>query len=214
MCWNCIGCKFLYHTLQLCAFVFYSSMDHEIWMKQALKVAQKGLSQGEVPVGCVLVYKGEVISEGHNEVNVTMNATRHAEIVAYDKLLNYCQKNNLNVTELCHHLTVYVTVEPCVMCACALRLAGICQVVYGCDNERFGGCGSVLDVHNKPLYTQSMTTEKVMSPSTEAVEDKRDAVMLSPLLVTTSGILKIEAVKLLQQFYEGNNPNTSANSIK
>lgn len=184
-------------------------MDHEIWMKRALIVGQKGLSQGEVPVGCVLVLKEEVISEGHNEVNATMNATRHAEVVAYDKLLNHCQTNDLNIAEVCQHLTVYVTVEPCVMCACALRLAGICQVVYGCNNERFGGCGSVLDVGNKPLYTQSVTAEKKMvSLSTKAIEDKDGLVMLPPL-VTTSGVLKIEAVKLLQQFYDGSNPNTS-----
>ena len=182
-------------------------MDHEVWMKHALTVAQKGLSQGEVPVGCVMVYKGDVISEGHNEVNATLNATRHAEIVAYDKLLNYCQTKDLNVSEVSHHLTVYVTVEPCVMCTCALRLAGICQVVYGCDNERFGGCGSVLDVHNKPLCTQPTETTEKLILSTKAVENRQ---VTLPPLVTTSGVLKMQAVKLLQQFYEGSNPNTSS----
>lgn len=180
-------------------------MDHEVWMKHALKVAQKGLSQGEVPVGCVMVYKGEVISEGHNEVNASLNATRHAEIVAYDKLLNYCQTKDLNATDVSHNLTLYVTVEPCIMCACALRLAGICQVVYGCDNERFGGCGSVLDVHNKPVCTQSTVTREKLTLSTNAVQS---TVVMFPPLVTTSGVLKMEAVKLLQQFYEGSNPNT------
>ena len=184
-------------------------MDHEVWMKHALTVAQKGLSQGEVPVGCVMVYEGDVISEGHNEVNATMNATRHAEIVAYDKLLIYCQTKDLNVTEVSHHLILYVTVEPCVMCACALRLAGICQVVYGCDNERFGGCGSVLDVHNKPLCTQPTVTAEKPTLSTNAVEYKQSIVTLPPLVIT-SGVLKMQAVKLLQQFYEGSNPNTSS----
>ena len=184
-------------------------MDHEAWMKHALKVAQKGLSQGEVPVGCVMVYKGEVISEGHNEVNASLNATRHAEIVAYDKLMKYCQTNDLNVTEVSHNLTLYVTVEPCVMCACALRLAGICQVVYGCDNERFGGCGSVLDVHNKPICTQSTVTREKLTSST-IVENMQSTVVALPPLVTTSGVLKMQAVKLLQQFYEGSNPNTSS----
>jgi len=126
-------------------------MDHESWMKHALTVAQKGLDCGEVPVGCVMVFEGEAIAEGHNEVNATLNATRHAEIVAYDNLLCYCQAIKLNVKDVCSKLTLYVTVEPCVMCACALRLTGINHIVYGCDNDRFGGCGSVLDVHNKPL---------------------------------------------------------------
>ena len=182
-------------------------MDDELWMKLALAVAQKGLNQGEVPVGCVLVFKDKVISEGHNEVNATMNATRHAEMVAYDKLLNYCQADDLSVAEVCQHLTAYVTVEPCIMCACALRLAGICQVVYGCDNERFGGCGSVLNIDNKELYTKSVTVEKVIPLSTTTTGDKQGTVKLPPL-VTTGGVLKAEAVKLLQQFYEGSNPNT------
>lgn len=185
-------------------------MDHEVWMKHALTVAQKGLSQGEVPVGCVMVLK-EVISEGHNEVNATLNATRHAEIVAYDKLLDYCQSKELNVMEVCHCLTLYVTVEPCVMCACALRIARIRQVVYGCDNERFGGCGSVLSVHSKPLLKPPVTPEEQMSPPTNVVEDKQGRITLPPLVIT-SGVLKQEAIKLLQQFYEGSNPNTSSRS--
>lgn len=193
-------------------------MDHDVWMTHALSIAQKGLSQGEVPVGCVMVFKGKVISEGHNEVNATLNATRHAEIVAYDKLLVYCQAKGLNVTEVCHHLTLYVTVEPCIMCTCALRLTGICQVVYGCNNERFGGCGSVLDVHSKPFSVKSeklipppksTMTEKLMSPL--SVEDKQHTVTLPPLVII-GGILNNEAVKLLQQFYEGSNPNTSSRS--
>lgn len=181
-------------------------MDHDMWMKHALTVAQKGLSQGEVPVGCILVFKGKLISEGHNEVNATLNATRHAELVAYDKLLSYCQAEDLNVTEVCHYLTLYVTVEPCIMCACALRLAGICHIVYGCGNERFGGCGSVLNVHNRSLCTHLTTTEKLMSLQTK--EDNQSTVTLPPLVIT-SGVLKMEAIKLLQQFYEGSNPNTS-----
>ena len=180
-------------------------MDHEAWMKHALTVARKGLSQGEVPVGCIMVYKGEAISEGHNEVNATLNATRHAEVVAYDKLLLHCQRKDLNVTEVCQHLTLYVTVEPCVMCACALRLAGICQVVYGCDNERFGGCGSVLDVSNKALCLQPMCNETSMS--TKGIGGEQNKAALPPLVIT-SGVLKAQAVELLQQFYEGSNPNT------
>ena len=183
-------------------------MDHEVWMKHALTVARKGLSQGEVPVGCIMVYKGEVISEGHNEVNATLNATRHAEVVAYDKLLLHCQTKDLNVTEVCQHLTVYVTVEPCIMCACALRLTGICQVVYGCDNERFGGCGSVLDVSNKALCIQPVSKEKSMSASTNRIGSEQIKGALPPL-VTTSGVLKAQAIELLQQFYEGSNPSTA-----
>ncbi|XP_065887207.1 tRNA-specific adenosine deaminase 2-like [Dysidea avara] len=193
-------------------------MDHESWMKHALTVAQKGLDRGEVPVGCVMVFEGEVLAEGHNEVNATLNATRHAEIVAYDNLLGYCQAKKLNVKDICSKLTLYVTVEPCVMCACALRLTGINHVVYGCDNDRFGGCGSVLDVHTKPLSIsntakqdhQELQPETV--PSTSETLPSRSKTMdgqvtnVLPTLIITSGVLKLEAISLLQKFYEGSNP--------
>jgi len=195
-------------------------MDHESWMKHALTVAQKGLDRGEVPVGCVMVFEGETIAEGHNEVNATLNATRHAEIVAFDNLLCYCKTKNLNVKDVCSKLTLYVTVEPCIMCACALRLTGINHVVYGCDNDRFGGCGSVLDVHNKPLSLSNtvkqdhqdipsasdiVTRASQSLPSVSKTMDSQVTNVL-PTLIITKGILKLEAISLLQKFYEGSNP--------
>ena len=192
-------------------------MDHESWMKYALTVAQKGLDNGEVPVGCVMVFEREVIAEGHNEVNATLNATRHAEIVAYDNLLSYCQAKELNVQDICSKLTLYVTVEPCIMCACALRLTGIRNVVYGCGNDRFGGCGSVLDVHSQPLSLsdtakQCHQTTQPLAPNIDSALESQPSDLNGqspndlPSLIITSGILKAEAVSLLQQFYEGSNP--------
>ncbi|MEQ2192536.1 tRNA-specific adenosine deaminase 2 [Xenoophorus captivus] len=102
-------------------------------------------------------------------------ATRHAEMVALDQVLDWCRHSNLDVRSVCERTVLYVTVEPCVMCAAALRLmsilpfvcvcvcACVCQllvlhhlsdiplVVYGCRNERFGGCGSVLDISSANL---------------------------------------------------------------
>lgn len=62
------------------------------WMKDALEMARYALERGEVPVGCVVVYQGKVVARGCNEVNISLNATRHAEMVAYDQLVGYCSK--------------------------------------------------------------------------------------------------------------------------
>lgn len=102
--------------------------------------AEEALHSDEVPVGCVFVKGTAAIARARNRTNEWRNATLHAELEAIDHLL---PDNPAPLSEI----TLYVTVEPCVMCASALRQIGIGRVVYGCGNERFGGCGSVIDVH-------------------------------------------------------------------
>jgi tRNA-specific adenosine deaminase 2 len=117
-------------------------------MELALDQARIALELGEVPVGCVFTLDDKVIAQGHNRTNVDGNATRHAEIVA----MLGCSRPELLVGS-----TLYVTCEPCAMCASAIQLAGVARVVYGCHNERFGGCGSA--VH---IYTQYSVVPLVM----------------------------------------------------
>uniref|UniRef100_A0A8B9I6K4 CMP/dCMP-type deaminase domain-containing protein n=1 Tax=Anser brachyrhynchus TaxID=132585 RepID=A0A8B9I6K4_9AVES len=100
-----------------------------------LPPARGALEVGEVPVGCLLVYEGRVLGEGRNEVNETKNATRHAEMVAIDQVLDWCRQNNKNHEEVFSNSVLYVTVEPCIMCAAA----------------RFGGCGSVLSISSDDM---------------------------------------------------------------
>jgi tRNA-specific adenosine deaminase 2 len=216
------------------------------FMNQALKVARKALSVGEVPVGCVIVLDTEdgpvIVSHGANLVNATRDATRHAEIVAIDRMLTggassdmlrlpadvYCRparahmlpkdslllafSDNLemletylkdewiNETEDPHHwknqygwgsgrrhnveelnkCRLYVTCEPCIMCAAALSQVGIGKVYFGCRNDKFGGCGSILSLH----------------------EDKPPNHKGYPIV---AGILEAEAVQLLRSFYEREN---------
>ena len=111
--------------------------------------AARTLSNGEVPVGCLFMYNNSIIGTGCNDVNRTKNATRHAEIIAIEAVRNYCKTNNLNEEVVFRKSILYVTTEPCIMCAAALRLIGVTNVVYGCQNPRFGGCGSVLDIHDR-----------------------------------------------------------------
>ncbi|XP_075059332.1 tRNA-specific adenosine deaminase 2 isoform X2 [Mixophyes fleayi] len=123
-------------------------MTEEIqsWMDKAFQMAQDALDNGEVPVGCLMVHDKQIVGQGRNEVNETKNATRHAEMVAIDQVLDWCRENGKNSLQVFGNTILYVTVEPCIMCAGALRLLQIPLVVYGCCNERFGGCGSVLNV--------------------------------------------------------------------
>lgn len=163
--------------------------DVEQWMEHAFVMARYALERQEVPVGCVVVYRNEIIAKGCNEVNATLNATRHAEMVVIDQLEEYAKVGAVSLKSVCSESTLYVTVEPCVMCAFALRLTGLCNVAFGCCNDRFGGCGSVLDVHEKRLQL-SATSESVL-----------------PELKLTPLVREKEAIDLLQQFYEGENPN-------
>ncbi|XP_041661787.1 tRNA-specific adenosine deaminase 2 [Cheilinus undulatus] len=153
------------------------------WMSRAFDMAKDALENGEVPVGCLLVYNDNIIGEGRNEVNETKNATRHAEMVALDQLLDWCRHRNQDVSAVSRRTALYVTVEPCIMCAAALRLFNIAVVVYGCRNERFGGCGSVLEVSSADLQNTGTTFKCV------------------------SGHRAEEAVEMLKTFYKQENPN-------
>ncbi|CAD5116246.1 unnamed protein product [Dimorphilus gyrociliatus] len=116
------------------------------WMNEAFTVAKLALENFEVPVGCVIVFDNKCIATGSNEVNETKNATRHAEMIAIDKVIKFSQENNLDSEMVLKNSELYVTVEPCIMCASALKLVGLKKITYGCNNDRFGGCESVFSV--------------------------------------------------------------------
>jgi len=231
--------------------------EDEHFMRQALQVAEQALAVGEVPVGCVIVLPANasieatgnnnednhfppkesvVVAHGANQVNATRDATRHAEIVAIDRLVtggrssdalrlpqhvmpikikaspksSQNDNNNENdesendkwinvpndpqhwkntygwrsgrilpasILQKCH---LYVTCEPCIMCAAALAQVGIARVIFGCRNDRFGGCGSILDIH---------TTKCEGHTPYPIVE----------------GVLEKEAISLLRSFYQREN---------
>ncbi|MDZ7294583.1 MAG: tRNA adenosine(34) deaminase TadA [candidate division KSB1 bacterium] len=114
--------------------------DHENWMEQAFREAEKALAKGEVPVGAVVVYEGRVIGRGHNLVETLQDPTAHAEMLALTAAANALASWRLNDAVL------YVTLEPCPMCMGALLLARISSLVYGATDPRYGACGSVLDL--------------------------------------------------------------------
>ena len=115
------------------------------FMDEALKCAREALSLGEVPVGAVIVCDGEIVSRGMNRRETGKNALAHAEIEAIDKACRALGGWRL------HKCTMYVTLEPCTMCAGAIINARIKRVVYGAPEERAGAFGSVIDVNFLPL---------------------------------------------------------------
>lgn len=113
-------------------------MDDDELMRAAIAEAKFALAEGEVPVGCVIVKDGVVVARGRNANHVSGDGTAHAEMVALDALKGEHATNSLEL---------YVTCEPCIMCAAALTETKLFKVVcYGCSNARFGGCGSVREV--------------------------------------------------------------------
>ncbi|XP_062857273.1 tRNA-specific adenosine deaminase 2 [Trichomycterus rosablanca] len=171
---------------------FSQPSDSELqnWMTKAFDMAKDALESGEVPVGCLMVYNNEVLGKGRNESNETKNATRHAEMVALDQVLEWCRLRDLDPNDVCKHTVLYVTVEPCIMCAAALRLLHVPLVVYGCKNERFGGCGSVLDISSDDLPHTGTSFKCIPGHRAE------------------------EAVEILKLFYKQENPNAPKPKVR
>ncbi|MBO4291963.1 MAG: tRNA adenosine(34) deaminase TadA [Lachnospiraceae bacterium] len=118
----------------------------EKYMKEALKQAKKAAALGEVPIGCVIVYQGKIIGRGYNRRNTDKNTLCHAEITAIRRASKVMKDWRL---EGC---TLYVTLEPCQMCAGAIIQARIPEVVMGCMNPKAGCGGSILNLLQMPEF--------------------------------------------------------------
>lgn len=161
-------------------------MDQDRLFEECLKQARLALDEKEVAVGCVFYHHElkEIIAAGRNSVNLTKNATRHAELNCIDDVLTYCSENNIkDLKSFWPNIDVYVTCEPCIMCARILRHLQVRRVIYGCSNERFGGCRSVLNV-----------------ATGDGVKDE-------PPLKFIYGVREKESIELLRTFYSGENMN-------
>lgn len=128
------------------------------FIDQAIEMAEEAATAMEIPVGCVFVRDGKVIARGRNRTNETRNASLHAELDALSHILPDATRNASIDFKPLSDVTLYVTVEPCLMCSSALRQVGIKKVYYGCANDRFGGCGGVLAIHNNPklIYSEAL----------------------------------------------------------
>ena len=116
----------------------------DYFMRMALREAERASEHDDVPIGAVLVRDGELAAAAHNERELRQDPTAHAEIIALREAARQAGSWRLLDT------VVYVTLEPCAMCAGALVLARVPRVVYGASDPKAGACGSVLDVLGEP----------------------------------------------------------------
>ena len=123
-------------------------------MKAAIKQAMKAYALGEVPIGCVIVHEGQIIGRGYNRRNTDKNTLAHAEITAINKASKKIGDWRL---EEC---TLYVTLEPCQMCAGAIVQARIPEVVMGCMNPKAGCAGSILNILDMPQFNHQVRIVK------------------------------------------------------
>ena len=134
-------------------------MNHEEYMRRAMELAAQAADEGDVPVGCVIVKDGEIVGEGRNRREVHGDATAHAELEA---IRDACEK--LGSWRL-HGCTMYVTLEPCPMCAGGIINSRIDTVRYGAKDDKAGACGSVLNLfeerfnHKPRLYGRLLEEE-------------------------------------------------------
>ena len=155
-------------------------------MRVALAQARLALDEWEVPCGCALARDGEIVAVGRNATNRTRNGTRHAEFEAVDALLD--AHGGDRAACRFEDVTLYVTCEPCVMCAGAMSALGVREVVYGCANDKFGGAGTVLDAHARGCGACG---------GAGGVGKTYDA---------RGGLFEREAIELFQEFYVRGNP--------
>ena len=142
----------------------------EKYMKEALKQAKKAYALGEVPIGCVIVHEGKIIGRGYNRRNTDENTLAHAEITAINKASKVIGDWRLG------ECTLYVTLEPCQMCAGAIVQARIPEVVMGCMNPKAGCAGSILNILEMPQFNHQVKV--------------------------TRGILEAECSQMLKTFFE------------
>lgn len=127
--------------------------DDERYMKEAIRQAKKAEAIGDVPIGCVIVYEGKIIARGYNRRNKDKTTLAHAELVAIKKASKILGDWRL---EEC---TMYITLEPCQMCAGAIVQARIPKVVVGCMNPKAGCAGSILDLFHVDKFNHKVDFE-------------------------------------------------------
>ena len=146
-----------------------NTISHEEWMKRALKLAVRAFDNDEVPVGCIIVHDNKIIGQGYNQCESLNDSTAHAEMIAIT-----AASSTLNAWRL-NECAIYVTKEPCPMCAGAIVNSRIEKVYFGCYDEELGACGSKFEICGNPNSA---------TPS-----------------VIKGGILESESLSLIQEYF-------------
>jgi tRNA(adenine34) deaminase len=123
------------------------------WMRLTLKEAEKALATGDVPIGALAVYKGEIIGRGYNRREADHDPTAHAEVLAIREAAQHIGHWRLD------DVTLYCTLEPCTMCAGAMVLARLPRLVYAAVDPKAGAAGSIMDVLRHPRLNHRVDVE-------------------------------------------------------
>lgn len=138
--------------------------QHQRYMARAFMLAEQAFDEGEVPVGAIIVYKGNIIGKGYNQVEKLNDPTAHAEMLAISAA---CETLNEKYLSDC---TLYVTLEPCPMCSGAAVWSKIGSIVFGATDARAGACGSVFNIStNKKLNHRVEIIQGVMENECEHI---------------------------------------------
>ena len=168
-------------------------MNDKYYMKEALLLGEEALKQGEVPVGCIIINeKGEIIAKGRNHTKEYQDGTQHAELLCIDQLI----EKGIDMTKC----ILYVTCEPCIMCAEALRQCKLTKIIYGCSNSRFGGCKSTFSL----LPTEPYPFE----------ESHKSEIITMPEQFCYHSFMEKEGLDLLQRFFSMGNPSAPESNRK
>lgn len=124
--------------------------QHEIWMQAALVEAERAYRKEELPVGAVIVFENRIIAKGYNQVESLKDPTAHAEIIAITSAANFLNSKQLLGCKM------YVTLEPCPMCAGAIVLAKLEELYFGAYDNKAGACGSVMNITNNKSLNHSL----------------------------------------------------------
>ena len=150
---------------------------HETFMREALKEAKKAFDKGEVPVGAVIVLHNKIIARAHNQMELLHDPTAHAEMIAITQAADFLRSGSgENHRGSLEKASLYVTVEPCPMCAGALVVSHCANLIFGAKDPKAGASGSLYNI----------------------TQDDR----LNHRLNVTSGILETESKLLLQEFFK------------
>ncbi|MEX1011115.1 MAG: tRNA adenosine(34) deaminase TadA [Balneolaceae bacterium] len=140
---------------------------HTAWMLKALRLAEQAAREGEIPVGAIIIRDNQLIGKGYNQTELLNDPTAHAEMLAISAACNTIGEKYLN------GCTLYVTLEPCPMCAGAIMWSKIDRIVFGLPDERAGACGTLFNIsNNKKLNHRSEVIQGVLE------EDCRDLLQI------------------------------------
>jgi tRNA(adenine34) deaminase len=154
------------------------TQDDERWMREALRMAEAALEHDEVPVGCLVVHNGHVVGRAHNQRETLQDPTAHAEMIAITQAAEALSSWRLT------GCTLYVTLEPCIMCAGAIILARIDRLVYGAKDPKAGAIESVFKI----------------------LDERR----LNHRMPATGGVLAADCGAILSEFFRGRRRSAGA----